>query len=394
MTLVDALEKYFGYHSFRPHQQEVIEWILQGKDCIGQFPTSYGKSLLYQLPALLSEGITIVISPLIALMKDQVQSLKKKNIEAVYFSSKDDFFKRKEIFRKLQSSQVKILYLSPEQLRFCRNHWPKNLKVSLFAVDEAHTILWGETFRTDFLKISEFIEQLANRPPILALTATATGQTIEKIKMYLCLKNPKIISIYEPKKNFIQKVEITPFKERFLISYLKHTSERGLVYCLSKKRVEELYELCISLNFSCLKFHGGMEIEEKEKNYRLFENRQANFMICTNAFGMGIDLPDLRFVLLYEIPLSIEDYVQEIGRACRDQKGGESILLFDFSDLKIMNFFCKDRISRQKTEDVVDFCLTKKCRNQWLASYFGHIVHSQCFCDNCQKKALFSAFRK
>lgn len=395
MNKMDVLKKYYGYDDFKYPQDEIIDSVLKRKDTIALLPTGFGKSVTFQIPALLLEGLTIVISPLIALMEDQVKHLKEKDIKAEYLNSLLSVAKQKEIYNKMKD--LKLLYVSPERLL---NHFfinqIKKVNVSLIAVDEAHTILWAEGFREAFGHICDFINLFPKRPVLLALTATATNQTVEKIKYYLHLKDVFLISYGMDRPNIYYQVLNVKDKIKFITDYIhKKAFQRGVIYCLTRAKVEQLSKKLLKLGIKNTYYHGGLDTDLKILNSELFSMGAIPLMICTNAYGMGIDIPDIRFVINYQLPNSVEDLAQQMGRAARDGRNAEGIVLFSFDDLKINRYLLKNaNVSKkiqkeqyQKLNWVVDYCLTKKCRHQFLANYFNqHIDICKKNCDNCIKK--------
>ncbi len=394
MDKYSVLKTYFGYENFKYPQDRIIDEVLANYDVIAVLPTGFGKSVIFQVLALMQEGISIIISPLIALMQDQVHKLKAKGVPAVYINSNLDSREQMSIYRNLSS--LKILYLSPERLesKIFLAHISK-VKISMVVVDEAHTILWAEGFRLSFGQIHSFIETLSVRPRLLALTATATPGTIEKIHSYLKMVHPKVIEIPMDRPNLFYKVETPKNKLQYLKNYiLHHKNEKGIIYCLTRREVENLHQSFLEFGISNLYYHGGLAREEREINQAQFSNGQCNLMICTNAFGMGIDIPDIRYVIEYSIPQSIEDLVQQLGRASRDGAYGEGILLFSFQDIKTVQYFIEQQEDKKikkeairKLDALVEYCLTKSCRHQWMSSYFHNsLVSCKTKCDNCKKK--------
>lgn len=393
------LQKYFGFSEFKYPQDIMIDSVLSGNDTIGLFPTGFGKSVIYQVSALMLSGVTLVISPLIALMEDQVKHLKEKKIAACSIHSDLPIPIQKRIYKQLKENKIKLLYLSPERLNnvfFLDNI--TNIDIDLVAIDEAHTILWAEGFRDAFASIGSFIEKLQKRPKILALTATATNKTIEKIKYYLKLSNPSLITLGMDRPNIFYQVVQPSDKMKFLHAYLKkHASEKGIIYCLTRKKVEQLSLELKRLGFKNTYYHGGLDRDLKLLNTELFTNHIASIMICTSAYGMGIDIPNIRYVIQYELPASLEDLAQQMGRAARDGQYAEGIVLFSFKDLEIhqhlihsANLKFKDYMEKEhQLNQVVDYCLTKTCRHQFLAQNFNQSLKSCChFCDNCVKMRL------
>ena len=397
MDKYEVLKKYYGYDKFRYPQDLIIDSVIEGYDTIALLPTGFGKSVTFQVPALMLEGLCIVITPLIALMKDQVNNLKKRNIMAEYINSTQSLEEQNGVYKRITNGKCKLLYVSAEKLQ---NEYFFNkmneYNVSMVTIDEAHTILWGEGFREAFLHINEFIYRLKNRPRILALTATATNETIEKIKYYLSLNNPKVITTNPDRKNIFYKVIQTDNKKKELLAYLSfHKKKKGIIYCLTRKRVEELSSYLLLNKFDNVIYHGGLSNEIKILNQSKFSNNECDLIICTNAFGMGIDIPNIRYVICYDIPASIEDLSQQIGRAARDGLYAEGIVLFNFKDINTLNYFIEvsdvDESIRndliKKKDNIVDFCLSKKCRHQLLCKYFGEKI-DRCLnkCDNCKKR--------
>ena len=394
MDKYSVLKKFFGYDTFKYPQDIIIDDVLQGKDVIGLLPTGFGKSIIFQVLAMMLDGLSIIVSPLIALMEDQVDKLKKKGIPATLLNSSIDEKEQNSIYQSL--NHYKILYVSPERLqnKSFQTHISK-VEISMIVIDEAHTLLWAEGFRMAFGQIKDFIQALPYRPHLLALTATATPFTLEKIKSYLNMRQPKIIDVPMDRENLFYRVELPINKLEYLRKYIsKHSKEKGIIYCLTRKEVEFLYQFFSDLQMNVVYYHGGLEQEVREKNQVLFTGGKSNLMICTNAFGMGIDIPDIRFVIEYSLPQSIEDLVQQVGRASRDGAYGEGVVLFSFQDIKTVNYFISQqedvkirRQNQRKLDSLVDYCLTKKCRHVFLSEYF-HNSQRPCgdYCDNCQKK--------
>lgn len=401
MNSKEILKQYFGYDDFRYPQGEIIESVLAGKDTIAILPTGFGKSITFQIPAIYFEGLTLVVCPLIALMEDQKRNLLKKGISASVLHSNLTFEEQEVIMNDLRNHKIKILYVSPERLQ---NEYfkdvIKNIGLELFVIDEAHTILWAEGFREAFGHISEFIEVFSKRPRVIALTATATKQTIGKIKTYLNLCDPQIIGIGMDRPNLFYRVVQPKYKIDYIKKYLqKHPQDKGIIYCLTRKMVEHLSRQLKANGIKSVIYHGGLDIDIKKLQQDLFTKGIEKLMICTNAFGMGIDIPDIRFVINYELPASLEDLAQQMGRAARDGKEAEGIVLFSFSDIHTNEYFINtitidnsekiQKDKRKKLNQVVDYCLSKRCRHQLLADYFGQqIKPCNYFCDNCGKRRV------
>lgn len=391
----EILKEYFGYDCLREPQEEVIQEVLKGYDVIALFPTGFGKSITFQLPALLLEGMTIVITPLIALMEDQVAALKKKEIAAAFLNSSQTIEEQNTIYQHISKNKIKLLYVSPERLQnFKFQQFIIEKKISLVVTDEAHTILWADDFRKSFAHIKDFIEKIDPAPKRMALTATATPLTLKKIIQYLDLQNPKIIQIDMDRKNLFFGVKRSSNKLADLLSYIKKNKDkRGIIYCLTRATTESLSLALTHKGIVNRIYHGGLEERIKFQSYQDFKDGNCRLMICTNAFGMGIDIPDIRFVIHYELPQSLEDLVQQMGRASRDGAYGEGIVLFDFRDLQTVRYFIHKIANQQvkkekenKLSSIVQYCLSKKCRHQLVSRYFGQNVKKcECKCDNCKK---------
>lgn len=401
MSKLEILNKYFGYNELKKEQEELINEILLGNDCIGLLPTGYGKSIVFQVPALLLDGLTIVITPLIALMQDQVNNLKKNNIGAECIHSGIPFEIQIKIYKNLDS--IKLLYVSAERLlnQFFISEIIKH-KISLIVLDEAHTVLWSEDFRSALAFIPSFIEKLGYRPPHLALTATATEATTYKIKEYVKLIDPKIIIGDFDKKNIYYNIVKSDNKKNDLIKYIsKYKNELGIIYCLTIRNVLHIYDYLKQMNYKVGYYHGGMSSTDKLYMQNAFTNHLIDIIVCTNAFGMGIDIPNIRYVIEYDIPSSVEDFLQQSGRCSRDKKYGESIVLFNINDIKTANYFIEQITNPYKTEkelkkirqdrykkldSIIEMCLTKKCIHQYVAHYFSQKHKGKCMmCSNCNK---------
>lgn len=389
------LKKYFGYDHFKEPQEKIIKEVLMGHDVIGLLPTGYGKSITFQIPALLLEGITIVITPLIALMEDQVGALKKKEIPAEFLNSSQTELEQAAIYQLIQKNKLKLLYVSPERLLNRKfKEMIFKIQISLVVIDEAHTILWAEDFRKAYANIRDFIENITPAPKKMALTATAPPLTVKKIVHYLGFQNPKIIEAAVDRTNLFYKVVVTKNKLAKLISYIKNKKNvKGIIYCLTRLETEKLSRILKSKGIDNRIYHGGLDSKLKSQHYQEFKDGLCTLMICTNAFGMGIDIPDIRYVINYELPQSIEDLVQQMGRASRDGAYGEGIVFFDFKDIKTIRYFIQrmeDKTVRKeqtkKLSLMMEYCLSKQCRHQLISRYFGQkIKKCKCTCDNCKK---------
>lgn len=402
MEINKLLKQYWGYNSLKPKQKEIIYSVINKVDTIALLPTGFGKSLCFQLPALYFFGITIVITPLIALMHDQVEGLRKRNIKAVYIDSTIEYKIKTEIYKDIKEYKYKIIYVSPERLEtqdFI--NLIADLNIDLFVVDEAHTICWMDGFREAYGKLYSFIEKLKHRPVILALTATATPLTVSKIIKVLRLKEYKLAYLSFDRKNIYYRVVHTSKKELYIINYIKDKSDSGIIYCLTVKECISLYNKLKEIGFSVGIYYGSMDLKEKEENQISFVRHKIKIMICTNAFGMGIDIPDIRYVINYSLPSSIEDFAQESGRCSRDGKYAEAIVLFDPKDVKTLEYFvdsiasknlsdkeirCIKRENKAKLESVISFVYSRGCLHKFVANYFKEKHKGACgMCCNCYK---------
>jgi len=403
MKKEEILKFYFGFDKLKDYQEDIINNIMEGRDVIGLLPTGYGKSITFQLPALMLDGLTLVISPLIALMQDQVINLKRNGISAEYINSLQTIDEQNIIFEKLKNNKIKILYVSAERLqnkRFIDEII--NLKIDLFVCDEAHTLLWSEDFRYALGEIPLFLGKLKNRPKMLALTATSTAITSNKITNLLKLVDPIIIRGNPDRPNIFYRIIKTHDKDRDLYFYIKDKlNEHILIYCLTIKKVIHVYNYLKEKNIEALIYHGGLEKEEKTRVLLDYKNKKNNIIICTNAFGMGIDIPDIRYVIEYDLPQSLEDFSQQTGRGSRDGMKAEALLLFNINDIKTVEYFIdniedenKDskelkRIKndrKEKLDKVVKLALSNKCIHKSLSEYFGFKYDNKCnMCSNCVK---------
>lgn len=402
MNKIEALKKYFGYDDFRTNQEEIIDSLLESKDTIAILPTGGGKSVCFQIPALLKIGLTIVITPLISLMHNQVQELKKRRIKAEYITSELEYFEIQNIIKKVILKEIKILYISPERLEntsFCEQF--KSIEINYIIIDEAHCIsIWGNDFRPSYQSIKEFINKLSNRPTIGAFTATANKKVINDISNVLELKNENIFKSSFDRKNLFYQVTYTKHKLSYITKFLLKHDEVGIIYTITRKDAEMLFLKLSGLGFNVGIYHGGMESDEKEKNLINFMKEEVKIMIATNAFGMGINKPNIRFVINYCIPISLEDLSQQQGRCSRDGKEGLCVLLYDSEDIKTCEYFIKKTNCTNKKlkaelikekykqlKSVIDYANTEKCYRHLLLSYFGENSKVRCYnCSNCLKK--------
>ncbi|MBR0378196.1 MAG: ATP-dependent DNA helicase RecQ [Lachnospiraceae bacterium] len=458
------LKTYFGYDSFRPGQEKIITAILSGRDALGIMPTGAGKSLCYQIPALTFPGLTVVISPLISLMEDQVAALKRRGIGAELINSAVNYNRRKSILTKIsteygrdslsyshhtssssssafhqcsdssifpeslpsarsESSPIKLLYVSPERLSAPEfRAFAQKIRISFLCVDEAHCIsLWGRQFRPEYMKIAEFIEALPTRPVVAAFTATANAEVRSDIIDNLKLREPYVLTTGFDRPNLYFEVQKDKDKWLALSSLLtRHRGECGIIYCLTRRTVESLSRKLEVNGFTVAHYHGGMPLEEREKAQRDWLDGKRNVIVATNAFGMGIDKPDVRFVIHYNMPGSMENYYQEAGRAGRDGLPSDCFILYNYRDVVINRFFISyagimpgDMVKggehrsvsiiegvyvaidndidldelraheRRKLAAMQRFVAGDVCLRQFMLGYFGE--HAPSYCGKCSR---------
>lgn len=405
MTQYEILKHYFGYDSFREGQERLIGAILEGRDVLGIMPTGAGKSLCYQIPALMMEGITLVISPLISLMKDQVSNLNQAGILAAYLNSSLTPGQYKKALEFARAGRYPIIYVAPERLmteEFLRFALDPEVKISMVAVDEAHCVSqWGQDFRPSYLKIVDFIHRLPVRPVVSAFTATATAEVRDDIIDILMLRQPEVLTTGFDRSNLYFGVISPRDKYGTLVNYLeRHKGESGIVYCITRKVVEEVCANLIREGFSVTRYHAGLSDEERKHNQDDFIYDNAPIMVATNAFGMGIDKSNVRFVIHYNMPKNMESYYQEAGRAGRDGEAAECILLYGGQDVVTNQFFIDhnqendalDPITRQivmerdrdRLRKMTFYCFTNECLRDYILRYFGEYGSNYCGnCSNC-----------
>lgn len=404
-TPKEALKAVFGYDSFRQGQESVINAVLDGRDILAVMPTGAGKSLCYQVPAMLLSGITLVISPLISLMQDQVKALNEAGVDAAFINSSLSEKEMHDTFKNASKGQYKIIYVAPERLMsegFVR--LAKGVEISMITVDEAHCISqWGQDFRPSYMDIAEFVNVLDKRPIISAFTATATQNVREDIICSLGLTNPYFLVTGFDRENLFFQVDKPQSKDRFILDYLdRHKGESGIIYCATRKNVDSLYTLLKKRNISVAKYHAGMSIEERKQMQDDFVFDYTSIVIATNAFGMGIDKSNVRFVIHYNMPSSMENYYQEAGRAGRDGLNSECILLFSPQDIIINRFLLehKDFSEIDPTDAMTirerdikrlqimeGYCYTTECLRNYILKYFGEDPKKPCDdCGNCLRQ--------
>ena len=402
------LKQYYGYDHFREGQIPVIKAVLGGRDVLGIMPTGAGKSVCYQVPALMMEGITIVISPLISLMKDQVGTLNQMGVHAAFLNSSLTAGQYYKALQLAKQGRYKIIYVAPERLEtesFLDFALSEHVKISFVAVDEAHCVSqWGQDFRPGYLKILDFLDRLPYRPVVGAYTATATAEVREDILDILKLQNPYVETTGFDRGNLFFAVKKPVDKYKELVSYLKGkgcdtSGDSGIIYCLTRKSVEQVCYDLRNEGFSVTRYHAGLSDEERKENQENFIYGKRQIMVATNAFGMGIDKPDVRFVIHYNMPKNMESYYQEAGRAGRDGLPAECILLYAGQDVITNQFFIENMaqesedpettaLIRQREEErlkkMTFYCFTHECLRDYILRYFGEYGSNYCGnCSNC-----------
>lgn len=398
-----VLKDYFGHDSFRDGQEQIVDALLDGRDALCIMPTGAGKSMCYQIPALLFDGVTIVVSPLISLMKDQVGSLVQSGVPAAYINSSLSYPQFLRVLSNVEHGKYKIIYVAPERLLTdgfldtC-----KKIKISMVAVDEAHCVSqWGQDFRPSYLKIISFVESLANRPIVGAFTATATNDVKEDIKKILRLENQFEITTGFDRPNLFFGVIKSSSKDEKLIDLIRERGDRsGIVYCATRKNVESVCELLCDNGFSAARYHAGLDEYERRKNQEDFVFDRKNIMVATNAFGMGIDKSNVTYVIHYNMPKNIESYYQEAGRAGRDGGEADCILLYSPKDVRLNRFMIEnsegnDELTIEENEQIRErdferlkymtfYSTTNDCLRGFILRYFGGEKKAYCGkCSNC-----------
>lgn len=400
---LSVLKDYFGHDSFRDGQEQIVDALLDGRDALCIMPTGAGKSMCYQIPALLFDGVTIVVSPLISLMKDQVGSLVQSGVPAAYINSSLSYPQFLRVLSNTEHGKYKIIYVAPERLLTdgfldtC-----KKIKISMVAVDEAHCVSqWGQDFRPSYLKIISFVESLENRPIVGAFTATATNDVKEDIKKILRLENPFEITTGFDRPNLFFGVIKSSSKDEKLIDLIRERGDRsGIVYCATRKNVESVCELLCDNGFSATRYHAGLDEYERRKNQEDFVFDRKNIMVATNAFGMGIDKSNVTYVIHYNMPKNIESYYQEAGRAGRDGGEADCILLYSPKDVRLNRFMIEnsegnDELTIEENEQIRErdferlkhmtfYSTTNDCLRGFILRYFGGDKKAYCGkCSNC-----------
>ena len=401
MNKLEVLKKHFGHDHFREGQSEIIDALVAGQDALGIMPTGSGKSICYQVPALMRPGIALVVSPLISLMKDQVMALKASGIPAAYINSSLTPGQQQEAIRRAARGMYKIIYVAPERLEVPQfQSFAAQAELSLIAVDEAHCVSqWGHDFRPSYLKIAHFISTLPKRPPVCAFTATATRQVRDDILQMLALQNPlKVSTGYNRPNLHFSSVKPTN-KLGFLYEYLKGLGDQcGIIYCSTRKNVENVCDKLQLLGFSVTRYHAGLSDTERQQNQEDFRMDRARIMVATNAFGMGIDKSDVRFVVHFNMPKDLESYYQEAGRAGRDGEAAECLLLYSGQDVMTGKWMIehddetndvdpaeRERLKERQLErlkQMTFYATSKSCLRHFILQYFGEFDAEE-HCNHC-----------
>ncbi len=390
----DLLKQYFGYDEFRPGQKEIIQKVIDQENVLGIMPTGSGKSICYQLPSLLLDGLTVVVSPLISLMKDQVDAANQLGIPATFINSSLDGYETARRFQEIDRQQYRLLYIAPERFIMpdfiqAMNRW----NVCMIAIDEAHCISqWGHDFRPSYLQMAKQLDQLPNQPVIVALTATATIQVAADIKRLLKIPDGNHIQTGFERENLRFQVVKDQKKEQYLVEYLKvNKNQSGIIYAATRKEVDRIYHLLKKFGFSIGRYHGGLKENERTAMQEAFLYDRLQLIVATNAFGMGINKSNVRFVIHYQIPGSLEAYYQEAGRAGRDGLSSEAILLFAPQDIQVQKFFIQQsqREEEQKQKEyeklkaMTEYAYIESCLQQYILNYFGETSSPCNCCGNC-----------
>jgi len=400
MTKLECLKTYFGYDAFRPGQEAAIDALLSGRDALSVMPTGGGKSICYQVPSLLLPGVTLVISPLVSLMRDQVTALVQSGVAAAFLNSSLTYRQYLLALDRAREGRYKIIYVAPERLDtaafagLCQS-----LTISLVAVDEAHCISqWGQDFRPAYLSIPMFLDNLPKRPPVGAFTATATPKVREDIARLLDLRDPMTQVTGFDRENLYFEVRMPEQKQPALLQAVReHRGECGIVYCSTRKNVEEVCSFLQEEGLSAVRYHAGLPPEERRRNQEDFLYGRARVMVATNAFGMGIDKSDVRYVIHYNMPKDLESYYQEAGRAGRDGAPASCILLYSGQDVRVNQYLIdhtepaegidptaekelRER-DRERLKQMTFYCHSKGCLRQYILKYFGE--HAPRYCGNC-----------
>ena len=400
-----ALQQLFGYEDFRAGQREVVEALLSGRDVLAVMPTGAGKSVCYQIPAVVMRGVALVVSPLVSLMGDQVRNLAGVGISAAYVNSSMTLPEQRDTLKRAQNGEFDLLYVAPERLGMREFiDFARNTEIPLVAIDEAHCVSqWGQDFRSAYLEIGDFLRDMPRRPTVAALTATATERVRRDIVRLLGLNDPLMVVKGFDRPNLHFAVERLQNKRKlaYIIDYARnHAKDCGVVYCTTRKDVESVHESLVGAGVLATRYHAGLTSAERSRNQRAWVTDETRVMVATNAFGMGIDKPDVRYVIHYGMPLSMEAYYQEAGRAGRDGLPGECVLLWNDGDLSTCRFFLSQdsgnenmtpeeaqvalSARRRMLAAMEGYCLTRDCLREYMLRYFGDDETGQgAGCGNC-----------
>ncbi len=399
MKPIDIVTKYYGYTSFRPGQKLVIETILSHRDCLAIMPTGAGKSLCFQVPSLMLPGITLIISPLISLMKDQVDALVDQEIPATFINSQCSVEELRQRFSQIRRGHIKLVYISPERLQNeFFSSFIQDMDISMVVIDEAHCVSqWGHDFRPSYCAIGDWVQSLDTRPIVAAFTATATEKVKTDMLQLLGLQKPRVFVGGFDRPNLYFSVLTDVDRTRYVVHYVTtHAGESGIIYAATRKEVDRLYKELKKYGVSVGKYHAGMSDSARKEAQEGFTFDTISVMVATNAFGMGIDKSNVRYIIHYQMPKNMESYYQEAGRAGRDGEAGECILLFNRQDIVIQKFLIENSVHSMeqkrrefdKLHAMIDYCETKGCLRRFILSYFGeHPQWKKCDrCGNCDKK--------
>ncbi|MCL2227427.1 MAG: RecQ family ATP-dependent DNA helicase [Oscillospiraceae bacterium] len=414
MTKLETLYKYYGYASFRSAQETLIDAQLSGRDVLGVMPTGAGKSICFQIPALMLSGATLVVSPLISLMKDQVSQLRNGQVPAAFINSSLTAQQYREVLKRTGEGRYKIIYVAPERLEtedFLR--FALETPISLIAVDEAHCVSqWGQDFRPSYLRIDTFVKKLKKRPVLGAFTATATGDVKSDIVRLLDLKDPLSLTTGFDRPNLYFGVEKPKNKSAYFHEMISHRSDMcGVVYCSTRKAVDSVTAELRRRGISASRYHAGLEDAERRLNQDEFIQNKITVMVATNAFGMGIDKPDVRYVIHYNMPKNLESYYQEAGRAGRDGKPSECILLFSNEDIRTAEFLTLGsgnnteltEVQRRnvrhrdslRLDKMIRYCEVESCLRSYVLKYFGEKQKGGCGnCSNCNRPDWWTLLKR
>ncbi len=399
-TARGLLREYYGYSAFKPIQERAIASVLDGHDTLVVMPTGGGKSLCYQIPALMLEGLTLVVSPLISLMKDQVDQLVRIGIRAACINSTLEEAQYRQLRREIAADAVDILYVAPERLRSADFlSLLRHKRVALVAVDEAHCVSqWGHDFRPSYYEISRFIQNLPQRPVVAAFTATATAETRADIIRRLEMRRANLYRASFDRPNLILAVRRDGDRKAALLEFVRaHPGQCGIIYCNTRKEVDKVWTLLRKAGIPALRYHGGMEDADRTLNQEQFLCAQAELIVATNAFGMGINKPDVRYVVHYNLPQNLESYYQEIGRAGRDGLPSLCLLFFSYADVHVNRYLLEQsskseqrlQVELDKLQTMVRYADTRGCLRRFLLQYFGEKAPAHCqSCSNCREIRL------